>query len=86
MQWEALSRNARRRCESTNTGSCWLAPVTKEGKNDGDDTCFVFAKEKAPRRDKRGAFSYYVAFMVGLRGLSLVVLSITFCRHILLNT
>jgi hypothetical protein len=51
MLWEALLRNARKRCESTNTRSCWLAPVTKEGKNDGDDMRFVFAKEKAPRRE-----------------------------------
>jgi hypothetical protein len=36
--WEVLSRNGRRRCASTNTGSCWPAPVIKEGKSDNDHT------------------------------------------------
>jgi hypothetical protein len=66
MLWEALLRNARKRCESTNTGSCWLAPATKEGKNDGDDIRFVFAKEKAPRRDQVHA----VPFLFLLGGIS----------------
>jgi hypothetical protein len=53
MPWEVLLRNARKKCEGTNTGSCWLAPDIKEGKNDGDDTRTIFAKEKAPRKDQK---------------------------------
>jgi len=58
MQWEALSKNARKRCESTNTRSCWLEPATKEGRNDGNDIRFVFAKKKAPRRDQKSAVPF----------------------------
>jgi hypothetical protein len=53
MPWEVLLRNARKKCESTNTGSCWLAPDIREGKNDGDDIRIIFAKEKAPRKDQK---------------------------------
>jgi hypothetical protein len=53
MPWEVLLRNARKRCEGTNTGSCWLAPDIKEGRNDGDDIRTIFAKEKAPRKDQK---------------------------------
>ena len=57
MQWEVLSRNARKKCAGTNTGSCWLAPDIKEGRNDGYDIRTIFAKEKAPRKDQmHGAF------------------------------
>ena len=68
MQWEALSKSARKRCENTNTGSCWLAPDIKEGRNDEDDIRTLFAKEKAPRNaQKHGAFlvvsSYYVYYV-----------------------
>jgi hypothetical protein len=51
MPWAVLLRNARKRCVSTNTGSCWLAPDIKEGRNDGDHIRTVFDKEKAPCED-----------------------------------
>jgi len=53
MLWEVLLRNARKRCESTSTRSCWLAPVTKEGKNDGHEIRLVFTKQKAPAEIKQ---------------------------------
>ena len=59
MQWEALLKSVRRRCENTNTGSCWLAPDTKEGKNDRDDIPIIFAKEKALRRDQKTRCLFY---------------------------
>ena len=46
MLWEALLRSVRKRCESINIRSCWLAPDTKEGRN---DVLCLFRKEKAPR-------------------------------------
>jgi len=53
MLWEALSKNARRRCGSTSTGSYWLVPVTKEGRNDEDEIRLVFTKQKAPAEIKQ---------------------------------
>ena len=37
MQWEVLLRSARKRCENTNTRSCWRAPVIKEERDDVPD-------------------------------------------------
>jgi hypothetical protein len=58
MLWGALSRSARKRCASINTENSWLAPDTREGRNDEDDIITIFAKEKAPCRGskKHGAF------------------------------
>jgi len=53
MLWEVLSRNARKRCASINTGSCWLAPDTKKGRNDGDNILTIFTKEQEKRRRAR---------------------------------
>jgi len=58
MLWEALSRNARRRCAGINTENCWLAPDTKEGRNDEDDIITIFAKEKAPCRDQKSTVPF----------------------------
>jgi hypothetical protein len=58
MLWGVLSRSARKRCASTNIENCWLAPDTKEGRNDEDDIITIFAKEKALCRESKmhGAF------------------------------
>jgi hypothetical protein len=40
MQWEVSLRKGKRRCESISTGSCWLAPAIKEGRNENDEIHF----------------------------------------------
>jgi hypothetical protein len=50
MLWGVLSRNARKKCVSISTENCWLAPDTKEGRNDEHVIITIFARRKAPCR------------------------------------
>jgi hypothetical protein len=66
MLWEVLSRNGKKRCESTSTKSCWLAPATKEGRNDKRDNLYFFQPRKGTGHLHKisGAFSYVLEVML----------------------